>query len=196
MPTRSPRVPAAVVLMIAALTACGGRSSSAVPTVAPSQVTATTASDATTPAPPSVAGPLEDMLPNEIAGIRLTKRTVHGPDIGDLEAAEAANFGAILQNVDGPPESFAVTSATGEGLAVAAWRMEGTDGGQLGDSFIGFVSRQGQTKVEDVTIEGRNVKRVTPANTAPIHVYVVGEVMFVVQSTKPELVPEVFAVLP
>jgi hypothetical protein len=196
MAPRSARVPAAVVLILAAVAACGGRSGSPAAVAAPSQAAATRAVDASSPVPPTVSGPVDDLLPNEIAGVTLTKRTIHGPDIADLDAAEAANFGAILQNVDGPPEAFAVTSATGDGLAVSAWRMEGTEGGQLGDSFIAFVSGQGESEVEDITIEGKAVKRITPADTAPLHVYVVDEVMFVVQSTNPELVPEVFAVLP
>jgi hypothetical protein len=196
MAIRSAAGTAAIVLILAAVAACGGASGSPKATASSSPVETPTAAGASSPTPPSTAGPLEDLLPDEVDGIALTTKTILGPDIGELEPAEAANFGAILQNVDGPPESFAVASATGEGLAIAAWRMEGTDGRQLGESYIGFIVGSSATKVEDITIGGKAVKRVTPASTTPLHVYVTGEVMFVVQAAKPELVPEVFAVLP
>lgn len=196
MAIRSAAGTAVIVVILAALAACGGASGSPKATASSSPVETPTAAGASSPTPPSTAGPLDDLLPDKVGGITLTKKTILGPDIGELEPAEAANFGAILQNVDGPPESFAVASATGEGLAIAAWRMEGTDGRQLGESYIGFIVGSSTTKVEDVTIGGKEVKRVTPANTTPLHVYVTGEVMFVVQAAKPELVPEVFAVLP
>jgi hypothetical protein len=50
--------------------------------------------------------------------------------------------------------------------------------------------------VEDVTIDGKEVKRVTPPNSVPLHVYVMGEVMFVVQTADAALVAGAFAALP
>lgn len=199
MAMRSPRGPAAIVLLVAALAAlgaCGGGASES-PAGADSTPAATPADVvSSSPTPASASGPLADLLPDEIGGIKLTKRTVLGPDLGELEAEEAANFAKVLANVDGPPEAFAVASATGEGFAIGAWRMEGTDGGQLGESYIAFISGLGATKVEDVTIGGKDVKRLTPANTTPLHIYVTGEIMFTVQAKDPALVPEAFALLP
>lgn len=200
MAMRSPRGPAAIVLLLAALAALGacGRGASGTESPAGASTPAATPAGARTssPTPASASGPLADLLPDEIGGIKLTKRTVLGPDLGELEAEEAANFAKVLANVDGPPEAFAVASATGEGFAIGAWRMEGTDGGQLGESYIAFISGLGATKVEDVTIGGKDVKRLTPANTTPLHVYVTGEIMFTVQAKDPALVAEAFALLP
>jgi len=198
MAMRSPRGPAEIVLLLAALAAvagCGGGTSES---ESPASTPAATPADAvrSSPTPASASGPLADLLPDELGGIVLTKRTVLGPDLGELEAEEAANFAKVLANVDGPPEAFAVASATGEGLAIGAWRMEGTDGRQLGESFIGFISGLSATKVEDITIGGKDVKRMTPANTTPLHIYVTGEIMFTVQAKDPALVEEAFAVLP
>jgi hypothetical protein len=147
-------------------------------------------------ATPAIAGPLGDLLPDEVGGVALAKRTVAGADLGELDPEEAANFAKVLENVDGPLEAFAFVSATGKGITIAAWRMEGTDGRQLGEAFIGFVQGLGDAKVADVTIGGKEVKRVTPANTTPLHVYVSGEVMFVVQAADPALVEKAFAALP
>jgi len=195
MTTRSARAPGALALLLAAVSACGGSTSGASPAAATPEADATVAPSRAV-ATPSTSGPLEDLVPDEVGGIKLTKEVVHGPDIGELDPADAANFGKVLENVEGPPEAFTAVSGTGDGLVVAAWRMEGTDGAQLGDAFIGFVLEVGAAEVEDVTIDGKDVKRVTPANTTPIHVYVTGEVMFVVSADDPELVEEAFAALP
>jgi hypothetical protein len=194
MTTRSARAPGALALLLAAVAACGGASGSSPAAATPEADATVTPSRAA--ATPSTSGPLEDLVPDEVGGIKLTKEVVHGPDIGELDPADAANFGKVLENVEGPPEAFTAVSGTGDGLAVAAWRMEGTDGGQLGDAFIGFIMGLGAAEVEDVTVGGKEMKRVTPANTTPIHIYVTGEVMFVVQAEDPELVEEAFAALP
>lgn len=201
MAMRSPRAPAVIVLVLAAatvLSACGGGAADSERPTGAASAPAATSADArgSSPTPVSASGPLADLLPDEVSGIELKKRTVLGPDIGDLEADEAANFAKILENVDGQPEAFAVASATGEGLAIGAWRMEGTDGGQLGESYIAFISGSSETTVEDETIGGKDVKRVTPADTTPIHVYVTGEIMFTVQAADPALVEEAFSLLP
>lgn len=194
MTTRSARAPGALALLLAAVAACGGTSGGSPAAATPEADATLTPSRAA--ATPSTSGPLEDLVPDEVGGIKLTKAVVHGPDIGELDPEEAANYGKVLENVEGPPEAFTAVSGTADGLAVAAWRMEGTDGGQLGDAFIGFILGVGAAEVEDVTVGGKEMKRVTPANTAPIHIYVTGEVMFVVQAEDPELVEEAFALLP
>lgn len=195
MTTRSARAPGALAFLLAAVTACGGSASGSSPAAATPEADATT-EPSSAAATPSTSGPLEDLVPDEVGGIKLTKEVVHGPDIGELDPEDAANFGKVLENVDGPPEAFTAVSGTGDGLAVAAWRMEGTDGGQLADAFIGFIKGVGAAEVEDVTIGGKEMKRVTPANTTPIHIYVTGEVMFVVQAEDADLVEEAFAALP
>ena len=201
MAMRSSRGPVAIVLLLAAaaaLGACGGAASeSADPRATPSTPEATPGDAVgSSPTPVGASGPLADLLPDEVSGIELKKRTVLGPDLGEIDADEAASIAKVLANVDGPPEAFAVASATGEGLAIGAWRMEGTDGGQLGESFIAFILGQGEATVEDITIGGKDVKRVTPVNTDPLHVYVTGEIMFTVQAAQPALVEEAFALLP
>lgn len=197
MAIRSPRAPGAVVLVFLVTAACSGAASESTgPTVTPEPTSAVSDSAPAASATPAADGAMEDLLPAEVGGIRLVKRTVHGPDIGELDAEEAANFGKILENVEGPLEAFATVSATGPGVAISAWRMEGTDGGQLGDAFIGFVQGQGKALVTDVTIGGKEAKRVTPANTTPLYIYVMGEVMFVVQAEDEAIVVEVLAALP
>jgi hypothetical protein len=196
MATRSLRVPGAVVLILVAIASCNGAASeSAGPTA-----TVASGSVATQAPPPSATpagvGALEDLVPDEVGGVRLVKTTVHGPDLGELDPEEAANFAAVIENVEGPLEAFSAVSGTGEGIAISAWRMEGTDGGQLGEAFIAFVLGLGEAQVEDITIGGKEVKRVTPTDTTPLHVYVTGEVMFVVQAADPALVEEAFAALP
>ncbi|MEX2011443.1 MAG: hypothetical protein WEF51_04300 [Chloroflexota bacterium] len=195
MAIRSPRLPGAIVVVVVAIASCNGAAS----TASPSATAVSTAVSTQRPPPsatPASAGALEDLVPDEVGGIRLTKTTVHGPDLGELDPEEAANFAKVLENVEGPLEAFSAVSGTGEGLAISAWRMEGTDGGQLGEAFIGFVLGLGEAPVQDVTIGGKEVKRVTPANTTPLNIYVTGEVMFVVQAADPQLVEEAFAALP
>jgi hypothetical protein len=196
MATRSLRVPGAVVLILVAIASCNG----AAPESAGPTATVASSSVATQAPPPSAtpagAGALEDLVPDEVSGVRLTKTTVHGPDIGELDPEEAANFAAVIENVEGPLDAFSAVSGTGEGLAISAWRMEGTDGRQLGEAFIGFVLGLGEAQVQDVTIGGKEVKRVTPARTTPLHIYVMGEVMFVVQAEDQQLVEDAFAALP
>ncbi len=195
MAVRSPRAPGAIVLILVAIASCGGPASGS-----PAASTAATrAASSATPAPaatPTTAGPLEDLVPDEVGGVRLVKTTVHGADLGELDPQEAANYASVLENVDGPLEAFTAVSAAGDGIAIAAWRVEGTEGGQLGDAFIGFIQGLGEAPVEDIGIGAKEVKRVTPADTTPIHIYVTGEVMFVVQIADPTLLEEAFAALP
>lgn len=194
MANRSPRAPGAIVLVLVAIASCSGAASGS-----PSSTAAPPATSIPGPTPaatPNTAGPLEDLVPDEVGGVRLVKTTVHGPDLGELDPQEAANFAKVLENVDGPLEAFSAVSGTGDGIAIAAWRVEGTDGRQLGEAFIGFILGLGDAEVDDITIGGKEVKRVTPADTNPIHIYVTGEVMFVVQAADAALVEEAFAALP
>lgn len=197
MPIRSPRGPVATLLIVVGIAACrgaasgsGSESPAASPT--PASRTATTTPAAT----PSTAGRLEDLVPDEVGGIKLTKESIAGADLGELDPEEAANIAKVLENVDGPLEAFSAVNGTAAGIAVGAWRVEGTDGRQLGEAFIKFVLGVGAAKVEDVTIGDKEMKQVTPASTTPLHVYVNGEVMFVVQADDPALVEEIFAALP
>lgn len=194
MAARSPRAPGAIVLILVAIAACNGPASTS-----PASTAASPAASTPTPAPaatPTTAGPLEDLVPDEIGGVALVKTTVHGADLGELDPQEAANFASVLENVDGPLEAFSAVSAAGDGIAIAAWRVEGTDGRQLGEAFIGFILGLGEATVEDIAIGAREVMRVTPADTTPIHIYVTGEVMFVVQIEDATLLEEAFAALP
>ena len=196
MAIRSPRAWGAIVLVLAAIASCSGPASD---TASPTATAASTAFSTQGPArsaTPAAAGPLEDLVPDEVGGVRLVKTTVHGPDLGELDPEEAANFARVLENVEGPLEAFSAVSGTGEGFAIAAWRMEGTDGRQLGEAFIGFIVGLGDAEVEDITIGGKEVKRVTPASMTPIHIYVTDEVMFVVQAEDDALVEDAFAALP
>jgi len=196
MAIRSLRVPGVVVLMLAAIASCSGAATSTASPTANAASTAepTPATSAVTT--PAAGGALEDLVPTEVGGVRLVKKTIHGPDIGELDPEEAANFAKVLENVDGPLEAFSVVTATGTGLSISAWRMEGTDGGQLGDAFIAFVLGLGDAEVKDITVGGKEVKRVASAGPKPLHVYVLGEVMFVVQAEDQALVEEAFAALP
>jgi hypothetical protein len=203
MAIRSPRVPAAIFIIACALVACGGSASEDDgPTAGSTPVGAQARSAAPEPSAPgdtaSLSGPLGDLVPDQIGGFTLRKETVAGPDIGDLDPADAESFAALLKNVDGSPESFSAVTALGPGIAIAAMRMEGTDGGQLGDAMVGVVldAAEGDAPVADVTVAGKMVKRITPADATPIHVYVIGEVMFVVQADDPALVEEALAALP
>jgi hypothetical protein len=185
-----------MLLVVLVIASCRGvTSETAGPAATPESPTGSTPAPSTS-ATPDAGGDLEDLVPSEVGGVKLVKTTVHGPDIGELDPEDAANFAKVLENVEGPLEAFAAVSATGPGLAISAWRMEGTDGDQLGEAFITFVLGLGEAEVTDVTIGGKEVKRVTPANTAPLHVYVMGEVMFVVQAEDQALVDEAFAALP
>jgi hypothetical protein len=197
MAIRSRRASGTIVLLVLVIAACSGATSgSASPTATPEPTTAASDPGPAASVTPAPGGALEDLVPSQVGGIQLVKRTVHGPDIGELDPEEAANFAKVLENVEGPLEAFASVSATGPGLAISAWRMEGTDGGQLGDAFIAFVQGLGKAEVTDVTIGGKEVKRITPANTTPLQVYVMGEVMFVVQAEDEAVVEEAFALLP
>ena len=189
-------MPGAIVLVLLVIASCSGAASesdSATATPASPEVSTREPSAAVTPLS---AAALEDLVPNEVGGVRLVKKIVHGPDIGELDPEEAANFAKVLENVEGPLEAFAAVSATGPGVAISAWRMEGTDGGQLGDAFIAFVQGLGAAAVKDITIAGKEVKQVSPANTTPLNIYVMGEVMFVVQAEDQAVVEEAFAALP
>jgi hypothetical protein len=191
---RAPRAPGALVLILATIAACSGSASGSPSSIAGSPDASI--AERSDPATPTTAGPLEDLVPNEIGGVRLVKTTIHGADLGELDPQEAADFAKVLENVDGPLEAFSAVSGTADGIAIAAWRVEGTDGRQLGEAFIGFVVGLGEAKVEDITIGGKEVKRVTPADTTPIHIYVTGEVMFVVQVADATLLEVAFAALP
>jgi hypothetical protein len=195
MAIRSLRVPGAVVLMLAMIASCGGAATeSASPAATPSTPVSTPAPFASATA--STSGPLEDLIPDEVGGVPLRKESIAGADLGELDPAEAANYAKVLEKVDGPLEAFAVVNAEGEGITIAAWRVEGTDGRQLGEAYIAFILGLGEAKVEDVTIGDKEVVRVTPSNTAPTHVYVTGEVMFVVRAADTALLEEAFAALP
>jgi hypothetical protein len=193
---RSPRAPGAIVLVLVAIAACNGAATTgASPTAtAPSNVVSTPTPSAS--ATPSTSGPLEDLIPDEVSGVPLRKESIAGADLGELDPAQAADYAKVLEKVDGPLEAFAVVNAEGEGITIAAWRVEGTDGRQLGEAYIAFILGLGEAEVEDVTIGAKEVKRVTPANATPTHVYVTGEVMFVVHAADPALVEEAFAALP
>lgn len=196
MAIRSPRVPGAVLLAVLVIASCSGAASESASPTATAESTAESTPEPVASTTPDPGGALEDLVPSEVGGVKLVKKIVHGPDIGELDPEEAANFAKVLENVEGPLEAFATVSATGPGLAISAWRMEGTDGGQLGDAFIAFVQGLGAAPVEDITIAGKDVKQVSPANTSPLNIYVVGEVMFVVQAEDQGLVEEAFAALP
>lgn len=197
MPNRSARGPAAILLIVVGIAACGGATSDSAAPTTPAPATPAQRTTAATPAAtPTTSGPLEDLIPDEISGVPLRKESIAGADLGELDPAVAANYAKVLEKVDGPLEAFAVVNAEGEGITIAAWRVEGTDGGQLGDAYIAFILGLGQATVEDVTVGDKEVKRVTPANSQPIHVYVTGEVMFVVQAADATLLKEAFVALP
>ncbi|HEV8488899.1 MAG TPA: hypothetical protein VGQ58_03835 [Candidatus Limnocylindrales bacterium] len=201
MANRSLRVPAAVVLIAFALAACtGGASRSDGAELGTTRAPATdSAPEASEPAATaSLSGPLVDLIPDEIGGISLRKETVAGPDLVELEADDAASFAALLKNVEGPLEAFSAVNAVGQGIKIVAMRMEGTDGGQLGDAMVGVITDAagGEVPVETVTIAGKEVTRIAPPDTVPSHVYVTGELMFVVQAEDPALVEEALAALP
>jgi hypothetical protein len=197
MPIRSPRGPAAILLVVAGIAACGGASSDSAAQITPVPPTPAQRTTAATPAAtPTTSGPLEDLIPDEIGGVPLREESIAGADLGELDPAQAANYAKVLEKVDGPLEAFAVVNAEGEGITIAAWRVEGTDGRQLGEAYIAYILGRGAATVEDVTIGDKEIKRVTPANTQAIHVYVSGEVMFVVQAADTALLEETFAALP
>jgi hypothetical protein len=203
MANRTRRVPAAVVLIACALVACSGGASDGVEREPASTPGAASAGapvvDASLPADTAgLSGPLADLVPDQVGGVTLRKETVAGPDIGDLDPADAESFAALLKNVEGSPEAFSAVTALGDGIVMAAMRMEGTDGRQLGDAMVEVVldAAEGDAPVEDVAVAGKDVKRISPADTTPIHIYVVGEVMFVVQAEDPALVEEALAALP
>ena len=202
MAKRSPRVPAMIVLLGCALAACTG---GALDGDGPAAASTPAAAHARTAAPEpsttdvaSLSGPLVDLVPDEVGGVTLRKETLTGPDLVELEPDDAASFAALLKNVEGPLEAFSAVNAVGQGINIVAMRMEGTDGEQLGDAMVGVITAAagGGAPVETVTIAGKEVRRIAPPDTLPSHVYVTGEVMFVVQADDPALVEEAFAALP
>ena len=203
MATRSARGLAAAGLILFTLAACGG-SSTGSRDPADGSTRAAAPSTASEPEPSSPAesanlsGRLADLIPDVVGGVTLTKETVAGPDLGELEPDDAASFAALLKKVDGLPEDFSAVKAMGKGISIVAMRMEGTDGRQLGEAMIGVVTdaAEGNAPVEDVSVAGKDMKRISPPDTTPIHVYVTGEVMFVVQAADPALVGEAFSALP
>jgi hypothetical protein len=203
MALRSARGLIAAGLLLSALAGCNGlatdsgdRGAGATAATAPSDSSAREQSAPAETA--SLSGRLADLIPDELGGVTLRKETIAGPDIGDLDPADAESFAALLKNVEGSPEAFSAVTAVGPGIAISAMRMEGTDGRQLGDAMVGVVldAAEGDAPVADVTVAGKAVKRITPVDTTPIHVYVIGEVMFVVQAEDPALVEEALAALP
>jgi hypothetical protein len=196
--------------------ACGGNAATTAPTTA-----AATSAPATTvatlpPVPTEVPGAsslpgasfdlssfhgdqaLESLFPKQIGGETLTVLSMTGDQF--LGAGTTSpEISAALQALGKTPADLSVAFAGTTKISVIAFRVKGAPADALFNAFK--AAQTDQFTTESTNIAGKNVTKITPADSAVAYVYTTGDTMFIVggagdTEAPADLLTEAFSKLP
>ena len=203
--------PAGLLALLILMAACssGGTSASATasPTAAASSEAASESADASaSDALPSIDLPnsdaeLEELLPDEIGGVTLTKFSMRGAEFmtqGDQEFTDFLD--RINAEADDVSVAFGVSmDASQSGTGVFAFQVRGTDNDVLLDELAGSLEDDGTaTGFEDANVGGKDVRRAAAGDDAQgsVYLYGVGDIVFFITTTDEDAAAEVLSDLP
>jgi hypothetical protein len=143
---------------------------------------------------------LEALLPETLAGARLTRESQAGSEL----ATQSAAFDAFLASLGKSRADFALASAYSQGgleAEVGAWRVLGADPSKLLPGLEAAVQASSTTPltIAAETLAGRRVTRIGDPGQltqGPLYVLVRGDALLFVQTPEPALAAEAIAKLP
>lgn len=205
-------LPRAVVaaLLILLLAACGSSSPSPTPSASlpgespGSSAPSDGAGESAGPSLPSGAAELEALIPDEVGGVTLQKLSMRGTEFANSGSAteEAQDFLRRL-GVDTEDVSVAVGfGASPDGAATVAvfiFKAEGADSGRLLETFKAAMDAEQQQPLEweSVTVGGKQVERaIAPSNNGQVNIYVAGDTLYFVATSREEDAAEILGGLP
>ncbi|HEX6475409.1 MAG TPA: hypothetical protein VF114_10045 [Candidatus Limnocylindria bacterium] len=201
-----PRVVVAALLLLL-LAACGSSSPSPTPSASlPGESPGSSApSDgAGGSAGPSGAAELAALIPDEVGGVTLQKLSMRGTEFANSGSAteEAQDFLRRL-GVDTEDVSVAVGfGASPDGaatVAVVIFKAEGADSGRLLETFKAAMDAEQEQPLEweSVTVGGKQVERaIAPSNNGQVNIYVAGDTLYFVATSREEDAAEILGGLP
>jgi len=187
------------------LAACGG--SNASPTAAPSTAVPATQAPGPDATPTDVPGfsfalpsfvgdqDLESMLPAEIGGETLTVISMNGDEfLGG--GATSPEISAALEDLGKTTSDLSVAFGGTTTIQVVAFRVKGADASALFDAFK--AAQTDEYTSETVSLGGKTVVKITPADGDVAYVYTKGDTMFVLggSDVSSDILNEAFSKLP
>jgi hypothetical protein len=148
---------------------------------------------------PSEDKALEALLPDQIGGKPVLKVSQTGDRFLSGDAASSADFRAILTQFGKSPADLSVAFAGTLDIQVGAYRIKGVDPNQVFNAFLQVVKSAQGDVVTDVTLGGKQVKKVVTVAGDTTYIYASGDVLFTVNAqatVAPALLDEVFSNLP
>ncbi len=205
----------AVLVLAAAVVACGPAASSqpgspaggSGPASAPASPAATDAPSGATPGPtPSLSlaipsldadTPLVDVLPAQLGGAETHKISVVGSDLSAFDGSTAMIFESILTILGATGADMTVGIASTDNASIVAIRVKGKSADDVGKAMIEGRALNATTTKEDLDLGGKQVAKITTTTTrVPFYVYASGDVSFTIAATDETTVAEALSKLP
>jgi len=194
----------ASVLLVAA---CGGSSATSAPTQEPATGAPATQGPGPDATPTDVPGfsfvlpsfvgdvDLESMLPSEIGGETLTVISMNGDEfLGD--GATSPEILAALDSLGRTTSDLSVAFGGTTSIQVVAFRVKGADASALFDAFK--AAQTDEYSSQTVSLGGKTVVKITPADGDVAYIYTKGDTMFVLggEDATDSILNEAFSKLP
>ena len=196
---------AAILLLAFAIAACSSGGASASPTPSPSvEPSAPASSDGALPSLPSGAADLEALIPDTIGGVALQKLSMQGNEFANSGGA-SAEVEDFLRNLGVSPDDVSVAIGFGLSDGQRQWRGglrlpgRGRQSGRLLQAFKDATDaeRDAPLQWESANVGGKDVQRATdPEQDNRVYLYVNGDMLVFVATTKEEDAAEVLGRMP
>lgn len=139
---------------------------------------------------------LEAMLPDQLGGVTVLKRSVSGTTFLATGMAGTEALEALLEGIGKSADDLSVGFGTTTAVTIFAYRIDGLSAEQLFAGFETALAAAPSVTLSDATVGGRSVKVVT-SPTETTYVYLGGGVMFLIGGTvTPALIEEAVLKLP
>lgn len=201
----------AVLVLTAAIVACGGPAASSQPasdggSPAPASAASDAPSGATPEPTPSLSlaipsldanTPLVDIMPAQLAGAETHMISVVGSDLSAFDGSTAMIFESILTILGATGADMTVGIASTDDASIVAIRVKGKPAADVGKAMIDGRALNATTTKEDVELGGKQVAKITTTTTrVPFYVYASGDVSFTIAATDEATVAEALSKLP
>jgi len=156
------------------------------------------------PSLPSSAAELEALIPDEVGGVTLQKLSMRGNEFTNSGSASAEaeeflrNLGVATEDVS-VAVGFGASPDQASTVAMFIFKAEGADSGRLTETFKRSVDAEQAQPLEweSVTVGGKQVERASaPENNGQVNIYVTGDTLYFVATTKEEDAAEILGGLP
>jgi hypothetical protein len=148
------------------------------------------------------AGELDDILPDEVAGLEIEYQHASGEGVIGAEGVtpEAQAFfdriGAEASDLSSA-FGFAFDQESGNVISIVAFRVAGADEDQLRTEFLATMTAEGDAVGEEQTVAGKTVQAFGgDAEGGEGYIYVNDDVVFVVGGQPTSIAEEALAALP